>query len=366
MMKTTCHVHLKHHSYPIYIGSGLLKDPFWVKAHIPHSKVMIVTNPSIASWYLPLIQSQFQNSQCDVTLLPEGEAFKNLNILYLIFDELLTHGHHRDTCIIALGGGVIGDMAGFAASCYQRGVPFIQIPTSLLAQVDSSVGGKTGVNHPLGKNMIGAFYQPQAVVIDTETLQTLPTREFNAGLAEVIKYGLMFDKEFFEWLEKNMDKILAKDPEALQTTLHRCCEIKAEIVSKDEREEGLRALLNFGHTFGHAFEGAQGYGEWLHGEAVAAGMMVALYLSMDCSESLSLEDIQRVERLLKKCQLPTQAPQSVSIKDCLAWMRRDKKIKDDKMRFILLHSLGEAFIHETVPMEKVMMALEQSGLSKEC
>jgi 3-dehydroquinate synthase len=360
----TCWVELHERRYPIYIGEGLLSAGELLRQHLPKRQVMIVSNPAIADLYLATVQAQLPDKQCDVVLLPEGEAYKTLETLSLIFDELLQHQHHRSTQLVALGGGVIGDMTGFAASCYQRGVSFIQLPTSLLAQVDASVGGKTAVNHPLGKNMIGAFYQPNAVIIDTNTLSTLPPREFQAGLAEVIKHALIRDADFFTWLEQNIDKMIAKEPEALQTTIYHCCQIKAEVVANDEREQGLRAILNFGHTFGHAFEAGLGYGYWLHGEAVAAGMVVAAQLSIALG-TLALTDLERIKRLLHRCHLPTEVPATLSMKQCFDLMSLDKKIENDQMRFVLLKSIGDAYISDTVSAEQVRAALRMCGLNRE-
>lgn len=339
----TLTVALGERSYPIYIGEALLGRGDLLQAHIHGRQVCIVTNTTLAPLYLePLAQALSEYSLATV-VLPDGESFKNLDTLSRIFDELLQARHNRNTTVIALGGGVVGDMAGFAAACYQRGVNFIQLPTTLLAMVDSSVGGKTGVNHPLGKNMIGAFYQPQAVVADVATLQTLPARELSAGLAEVIKYGLISDADFFAWLEEHMPDLLAMDVQALTYAVRRSCENKARVVAADEREGGIRAILNLGHTFGHAIETAQGYGNWLHGEAVAAGMMMAL----DLSCRLGLIDHNLVERtaaLLAQARLPLKAPADMTEEQFLHLMGVDKKVLDGKLRLILLRSLGEAFV----------------------
>jgi 3-dehydroquinate synthase len=282
-------------------------------------------------------------------VLPDGEAYKNWETLNLIFDALLTDRAERKTTLIALGGGVIGDMTGFAAASYQRGVPFIQIPTTLLSQVDSSVGGKTGINHPLGKNMIGAFYQPKLVLADTDTLKTLPPRELSAGLAEVIKYGLIWDVEFLAWLETNMDRLRALDPAAITHAIYRSCEIKAQVVGQDEREGGIRAILNLGHTFGHAIETGMGYGTWLHGEAVAAGMVMAAETSRRLGW-LTEADVARTRALIRAAGLPDVAP-DLGIDTWLDYMGHDKKVEGGKMRFVLLKKLGEAVITGDVPAD---------------
>ncbi|MGC7560826.1 3-dehydroquinate synthase [Pasteurella sp. PK-2025] len=337
-------VELKERGYPIYIGAGLLSD---VSCYPLKSgdKVMIVTNPTVAQHYLAQVTETLQALGCAVesVLLPDGEQYKTLDSLNLIFTALLKANHGRDTTIIALGGGVIGDVAGYAAASYQRGVRFIQIPTTLLAQVDSSVGGKTAVNHPLGKNMIGAFYQPCAVIVDTLTLSTLPLREVNAGLAEVIKYGIILDADFFQWLEQHIDDLVALVPEALQTCIARCCQIKADVVVRDETEKGDRALLNLGHTFGHAIETHLGYGNWLHGEAVAAGMMMAAVLSEKLGD-ISTTAVARIEKLIAKANLPTFSPDGMQPEDYLPHMMRDKKVLAGKLRLVLLKALGQAYV----------------------
>ncbi len=361
---TLCWVEIGPRRYPIYIGSGLLSETDLLRRHIPKQQAMIVSNTTVADLYVDKLTEALTDKQCDTVILPDGEQFKNLDTLNQIFDQLLKQKHHRGTVIIAFGGGVIGDMAGFAASCYQRGVPFIQVPTTLLAQVDASVGGKTAVNHALGKNMIGAFHQPLAVIIDTDTLNTLATREFNAGLAEVIKYGLIHDMDFFAWLEGNINKIIAKEAQALQTMIYHCCQIKADIVAADETEQGIRALLNLGHTFGHAFENGLGYGQWLHGEAVAAGMVVAAELSQDLGY-IQAEDVARVKQLLQQCQLPIAAPAALSIETCMDLMSVDKKVMDHRLRLVLLKSMGQGFVTDTVDTTAVIKALQTCGLDKE-
>ncbi|MDY4281198.1 MAG: 3-dehydroquinate synthase [[Pasteurella] mairii] len=352
-------VELKERRYPIYIGTNLLSDPN-VYPLKQGDKVMVVTNPTIAPHYLSQLTQTLETIGCQVAsvLLPDGEQYKTLESLNLIFTALLSENHGRDTTIIALGGGVIGDIAGYAATSYQRGVRFIQIPTTLLAQVDSSVGGKTAVNHELGKNMIGAFYQPCAVIIDTLTLETLPHREVNAGLAEVIKYGAILDYPFFAWLEQQMDKLVALDQATLQQCIARCCQIKADVVARDETEKGDRALLNLGHTFGHAIETHLGYGNWLHGEAVAAGMMMAAALSEQLGD-ISLADVARLEKLLARANLPTVSPDGMQPEDYLPHMMRDKKVLAGKLRLVLLKSLGQAYVVTDTDKDLVLKAIER-------
>jgi 3-dehydroquinate synthase len=335
-------------SYPICIGAGLLDRPELLTRHILGTRVAIVTNETVAPLYLARLRAHVASLKPVEVVLPDGEQYKSLEVLNRIFDALLAAHCDRRTTIIALGGGVIGDMAGFAAASYQRGVPFIQVPTTLLAQVDSSVGGKTGVNHPLGKNMIGAFYQPRAVIIDTDTLNTLPDRELASGLAEVIKYGLIRDPEFFTWLEVNLDKLLARDPEALAYAIHRSCRNKAEVVAADERESGVRATLNLGHSFGHAIETGVGYGNWLHGEAIAAGMVMASDLSRRL-KWLSTADVARVEKLIRRAQLPVRAPSTLSTARFLELMAVDKKVLNGRLRLVLLKRLGEAVVTDDYP-----------------
>ena len=343
-------------SYPIYIGAGLLDRPELLSRHIPGTRVAIVTNETVAPLYLARLRAHVASLKPVEVVLPDGEQHKTLQDLNRIFDVLLSGRCDRQTTVIALGGGVIGDMAGFAAASYQRGVPFIQVPTTLLAQVDSSVGGKTGVNHPLGKNMIGAFYQPRAVIIDTDTLNTLPDRELSSGLAEVIKYGLIRDPEFFAWLEINLDKLLARDPEALAYAIHRSCRNKAEVVAADERESGVRATLNLGHSFGHAIETGVGYGNWLHGEAIAAGMMMASDLSRRL-KWLSTTDVARIEKLIRRVRLPVRAPGTLSSARILELMAVDKKVLDGRLRLVLLKCLGEAVVTDDYPRAKLEATL---------
>ena len=352
-------VELQERRYPILIGSGLLQDErsYPIKRG---DRVMIVTNPTIAQFYLDTVIYALEKRGCvvDHVLLPDGEKYKTLESLNLIFTALLQGNHGRDTTIIALGGGVIGDVAGFAAASYQRGVRLIQIPTTLLSQVDSSVGGKTAVNHELGKNMIGAFYQPLMVIIDTLTLNTLPKREVNAGLAEVIKYGAILDYEFFEWLEQHIDELVALYPEALQHCISRCCQIKADVVARDETEKGDRALLNLGHTFGHAIETHLGYGNWLHGEAVSTGMMMAATLSEELGD-ISIADVSRLEKLLARANLPTVSPDTMQPEDYLPHMMRDKKVLAGKLRLVLLKSLGQAYVANDTDHTLVLNAIRR-------
>lgn len=339
----TLNVDLGDRSYPIYIGSQLLGKPELVVPYVKGTQVMIVSNETVAPFYLQQAEAAFTEFDCRSVILPDGEQYKNLQTLDTIFDALLTHQFDRHCTLVALGGGVIGDMTGFAAACYQRGVDFIQIPTTLLAQVDSSVGGKTGVNHPLGKNMIGAFHQPRCVVIDTDTLDTLEDRQLSAGLAEIIKYGLIRDLDFVAWLEDHMDKLLARNPADIAQAIETSCRSKAVVVAEDERESGVRALLNLGHTFGHAIETGAGYGNWLHGEAVGTGMLMAADLSMR-QGWISAQDVQRVENLIDKARLPTRAPAHMDYDTFMDIMAVDKKVRAGKINLVLFRQLGEAFI----------------------
>ena len=347
----TLTVDLGDRSYPIHIGAGLLGQADLILPHLAQKRVMVVTNTTVAPLYLAQLTMTLEAAGVTVAqvVLPDGEAYKTWETLNLIFDALLTDRAERKTTLIALGGGVIGDMTGFAAASYQRGVPFIQIPTTLLSQVDSSVGGKTGINHPLGKNMIGAFYQPKVVLADTDTLKTLPARELSAGLAEVIKYGLIWDAGFLAWLEANMDKLRALDAVAITHAIYRSCEIKAQVVGQDEREGGIRAILNLGHTFGHAIETGMGYGTWLHGEAVAAGMVMAAQTSQRMGW-ISEADVARARALIRAAGLPDVAP-DLGVDTYLEYMGHDKKVEGGKMRFVLLKKLGEAVITGDVPTD---------------
>ncbi|MCE8033040.1 MAG: 3-dehydroquinate synthase [Halomonas sp.] len=344
-------VALGERSYPIHIGTGLLGDPSCLAPYLAGRQVMIVTNEAVAPHYLARLKSGLPgDAEVREVVLPDGEATKTLASVGLIWDALLEAGFNRRCTLIALGGGVIGDMVGFAAACYQRGVAFIQVPTTLLSQVDSSVGGKTGVNHPLGKNMIGAFWQPRAVLIDTDTLRTLPAKELSAGLAEVIKYGLIRDAEFLVWLEDAMTALRALQPEALAWAIERSCQLKADIVAEDETEQDVRALLNLGHTFGHAIEAHQGYGRWLHGEAVGVGMLMAAELSHRLGW-LSQAEVERTAAIIAAAGLPLAAPADMGVEDFLARMRLDKKNIDERLRLILLETLGRAVIHDQTPRE---------------
>ena len=349
-------VDLGDRSYPIFIGENLFKSVD-LQSLISGKQVMIVTNETIAPLYLDALKQQLPDLQVDEVILPDGESFKTLEHLNSIFDALLQMRHNRTTTLIALGGGVVGDMTGFAAASYQRGVDFIQIPTTLLSQVDSSVGGKTGVNHPLGKNMIGAFYQPKAVLADTSILRSLPPRELAAGLAEVIKYGLIYDEAFLVWIEENIDKLNACDTQALSHAIFRSCEIKAEVVAQDEREGGIRAILNLGHTFGHAIETEQGYGTWLHGEAVGAGMWMAADLSRRLGW-LSEDDLVRTEALLKAAHLPVRPPVDMSPDRFRQLMSVDKKVLNGRIRLVLLKRLGEAVVTEEFDSDLLQQTLE--------
>jgi len=342
----TLNVDLADRSYPIHIGAGLLSQADLVTAHLPQKRAVIVTNETVGPLYLDALTRAFAAQDVSVVqiVIADGEAHKSWQTLNTIFDALLEHRCERRTAIVALGGGVVGDIAGFAAAVYQRGVPFVQIPTTLLAQVDSAVGGKTAINHPLGKNMIGAFYQPRVVLADTDTLRTLPKRELAAGLAEVIKYGLIRDRSFFDWLEDNLDALLAKEPSALAHAIEHSCRNKAEIVGLDERETGVRALLNFGHTFGHAIEAGTGFGTWLHGEAVAAGMVLAARLSQRMGH-MEAADVARTVELLARAGLPVEAP-DLGLERYLDLMGHDKKVEGGRLKFVLLDGVGSAFVGE--------------------
>lgn len=357
MQKLT--VGLAERSYPIHIGRGLLqRTAELLLPSLPAKRTVIVTNATVAPLYLDRLQSALerQGVHCHSIVLADGEQYKNADSIDTIYNELLASHSERNTPLIALGGGVIGDMTGFAAATYLRGVPFIQIPTTLLAQVDSSVGGKTGINHPLGKNMIGAFYQPRLVLADTDTLDTLPDKELSAGLAEVIKYGLIRDLPFLEWLEANMEKLRARDKTALQYAIVRSCQNKAEVVAADERESGERALLNLGHTFGHAIENGMGYGVWLHGEAVAAGTLMAADLSRRLGW-LNTDEVERVRELLQRAGLPTVAP-ALGTSKYLQLMELDKKVIAGKMRFVLLQKLGHGVVSGEVAQSVLSETLE--------
>lgn len=344
----TLQVDLGERSYPIIIGSHLLGQGDLLRPYIAGRQVAIVTNSTVAPLYLERLQQALGGYAVISIVLPDGEAFKDWQHLQLIFDGLLQARHDRRTTLIALGGGVVGDMTGFAAACYQRGVDFIQVPTTLLSQVDSSVGGKTGINHPLGKNMVGAFYQPKAVLIDAATLQTLPARELSAGLAEVIKYGLICDAPFLDWLEQNIVALRGLQPAALIEAIERSCAAKARVVAADERESGLRATLNLGHTFGHAIETHMGYGNWLHGEAVAAGTLMAAQMSHRLGW-LTASERDRVALLLIAAGLPVVPPAEMTAEDFLQHMAVDKKVLDGQLRLVLLKAMGEACVTADYP-----------------
>ena len=360
-------VSLGDRSYPILIGPGLLCDMTEILRHLPQARVALVTNDTLWPLFGDTLAKNLAAQKISVVsiVLPDGEAHKDWAALNQIFDALLHHACDRKTTLIALGGGVIGDITGFAAATYQRGVPFIQIPTTLLAQVDSSVGGKTAINHPRGKNMIGAFYQPQLVLADTDTLKTLPDREFRSGLAEIIKYGLILDAPFFAWLETNIDALLARNAEALMVAIKRACEIKADVVAADEREtamDGGRALLNLGHTFGHAIETALGYGAWLHGEAVACGMVLAAKLSTALGH-LQHADAIRAARLIERAGLPVTIP-AVTPDIFLEHMARDKKNEGGTIKLILLKAIGEAYVDANVSAARIREFLQAEGRIK--
>lgn len=336
-------VDLGDRSYPIHIGQGLLDNPGLLRPHIHGRQVLVVSNETVAPLYLDRATALLDGFTTSSVILPDGEQYKTLDTLNRVFTALLENRFNRGCTLIALGGGVVGDITGFAAACYQRGVAFIQLPTTLLAQVDSSVGGKTGVNHPLGKNMIGAFHQPGCVLIDTDTLDTLDDRQLAAGIAEVIKYGLIHDSEFFTWLEHNMDALKARDKQALAVAIERSCSIKAAIVAADERESGMRAVLNLGHTFGHAIETGTGYGNWLHGEAVAAGMVMAADLSARHGW-LARADAERAAALIERAGLPVAPPAAMTEQQFRALMAVDKKAQDGGLRLVLLKAIGKAVI----------------------
>ncbi len=353
---TTLNVELGTRTYPIYIDSGLLNDNSLLTQHIRGKRVCIVSNNIVEPLYLATLKAKLIDFQVDEIILPDGEAQKSLANFDVIMSHLLANGHGRDSTLIALGGGVVGDITGFAAACYQRGINFIQVPTTLLSQVDSSVGGKTAVNHPLGKNMIGAFYQPKAVLIDIDSLVTLPIREFNAGMAEVIKYGILGDGDFFTWLEINVDKIKSGDKNTLIQMVQTCCQCKADIVAADETEAGVRALLNLGHTFGHAIEADQGYGNWLHGEAVATGMVLASKLSVALN-LLEASDLRRIETLIAAFDLPLIAPENMGFEEFICHMRRDKKNLAGVLRLIVPTAIGQSEMRDDISEDMLKQIL---------
>jgi len=352
----TLTVELDHRTYPICIGRDLLTRPDLLTPHITGRQVMVITNNTVAPLYLGTLENTLKGFAVSTYSMPDGETHKNLDELGRIFDHMLEVPCSRRCTVIALGGGVVGDIAGFAAACYQRGVPYIQVPTTLLAQVDSSVGGKTAVNHRLGKNMIGAFYQPRAVIADTGTLETLPDNELSAGLAEVIKYGLIRDPEFLNWLELHIEALRQRDHEALTKAIERSCRNKAEIVAADEREQNVRAILNLGHTFGHAVEAATQYTSWLHGEAVAVGMLMAADLSCRLGD-LNQSDVDRVRNLLHAAGLPIRPPASMTPETFMRYMSVDKKVVDDRMRLVLLRRPGAAYVSDDYAPEALEATL---------
>jgi 3-dehydroquinate synthase len=349
-------IDLGERSYPIVIGSGLLGDAGLLARHVQARDLLVVTNETVAPLYLVKLQAGLAGKRVRAVVLPDGEQYKTLSVLERVFDALVDARMNRDACVIALGGGVVGDMAGFAAACYQRGIDFVQVPTTLLAQVDSSVGGKTGVNHPHGKNLIGAFHQPRAVLSDLDTLRTLPARELRAGLAEVIKYGLIDDEDFLQWIERHIDDLLALEMHSLATAVRRSCEIKARIVAADEREHGQRALLNLGHTFGHAIETAAGYGEWLHGEAVGLGMLLAADMSQRLGW-IDAADVARVRQLLARAGLPVAAP-PIGAARAFELMGMDKKVLQGRIRLVLLRRLGEGVVSGDYPADLLQATLQ--------
>jgi 3-dehydroquinate synthase len=343
----TLQVSLGERSYPILIGDGLLREPGLLAARIPGRDLLLVSNTTVAPLYAPLLKAALAGRRIVEVVVADGEQHKTLATAARVFDTLIANRLGRDVTVVALGGGVVGDLAGFVAACYQRGVALVQVPTTLVAQVDSSVGGKTAVNHPGGKNLIGAFHQPRCVIADATVLTSLPLRELRAGLAEVIKYGLIWDERFFDWIEAHVEALLARDPEALRLAIYRSCEIKAEIVSRDEREQGERAFLNLGHTFGHAIESATGYVEWLHGEAVGTGLLIAA----DFSHRLGMLEasvVSRLRALLQRAGLPVQAPH-IGAARALDYMRVDKKVQSGRVRLVLLSGLGRSVVTGDYP-----------------
>lgn len=355
-------VELAERSYPIFIGENLLQQAENLLPYLQSEQLLIVTNETVAPLYLPQLHASLQGYQYQDCILPDGEQYKTLQYFAQILDSLLTHKFNRRCTLIALGGGVIGDMAGFAAACYQRGVNFIQIPTTLLSQVDSSVGGKTAVNHPKGKNMIGAFYQPQLVLADVSVLQSLPKRELAAGMAEVIKYGIIWDAEFFVWLEQNAQRIMQLDYDAIGYAVYRSCSIKADVVAQDETEQSVRALLNLGHTYGHAIETEMGYGVVLHGEAVAIGTVLACETACELG-LMTAEQMSRVIDLFKQCDLPVTVPEKMTVDAFLAHMAIDKKVESGVIRLIIPHGIGRAEIHSDITTSVMKRILQRYVVS---
>jgi len=348
-------VKLEDRSYPIYIGKNILSDKSLL-GKINVNNFALVTNKKIKSLHLSKIKNN--SIKKNQIILSDGEKYKNQESISKIYSYLLKNKFSRDSCLVAFGGGVIGDMTGYASATYQRGINFIQIPTTLLSMVDSSVGGKTGINHPLGKNMIGAFHQPIAVIIDTEILKTLSKRQFNAGMAEVIKYGIIKDKNFFKWITKNCLNIKLQDPESIIKIIKRSCEIKAEIVSQDEEEKNIRALLNLGHTFGHAIENVLGYGKWLHGEAIACGFLIASSVAIQ-NKTMSINQYNDIKNLLEVFDLPTKLPKNINIENLFNAMLVDKKVKDNKMVYVLPNGIGDSYITNKISKKMVMKAFIQ-------
>lgn len=358
LLMHTLRVDLGERTYPVYIGRDLLSDNSLLAQHIAGSQVVLISNETVAPLYMERVRSALgARKLITEVVLPDGEQYKTLDTLSVVFDRVMADRHSRNTTFVAVGGGVVGDITGFAAACYQRGVNFIQVPTTLLAQVDSSVGGKTGVNHPLGKNMVGAFYQPQAVLIDIDTLQTLPPRELSAGLAEVVKYGLISDEPFYRWLQEHMPRLLARDEAVLAEAIERSCAIKARVVAADEREGGIRAILNLGHTFGHAIETGQGYGKWLHGEAVATGMLLALDLSARRG-LIERSEVNEFRELLRGMHLPVSKPEDMDADAFMRLMAHDKKAIDGRLRLILLDAIGSARVVDDVSEKELRDLLE--------
>jgi len=353
----TLNVALGERKYPIHIGPAILEKSDLLLPILRQPKVAVVSNTTIAPLYLQRFASSLEKIGVEVSsiILPDGESYKNWETLNIIFDKLLERRYERSSTLVALGGGVVGDMTGFAAACYQRGMPFVQVPTTLLAQVDSSVGGKTAINHPNGKNMIGAFYQPKLVLADTEVLNTLPERELRSGLVEVIKYGLIRDLPFLQWLEENIELLLKRDPSALEYAILRSCQNKAEVVVADEHENGERALLNLGHTFGHAIETGMGYGQWLHGEAVAVGTMMAAKLS-NLLGWVAAADVERIKQLFKRVGVPVCGPVMATEK-YLQLMQHDKKVQDGKMRLVLFKQIGQAIVSDIATSGEISQAI---------
>jgi len=352
----TLQLDLGERSYPIHIGQGLLQDEALLTPHIYGNTSVVVSNETIAPLYISKIHDLISNYRNTDVILADGEEYKTLDTVNQIFTKMLEERCDRKTTVLALGGGVVGDITGYGAASYQRGVNFIQIPTTLLSMVDSSVGGKTGVNHPLGKNMIGAFYQPQCVIIDTDTLNTLDDRQLSSGMAEVIKYGLIRDADFLDWLQENMAGLLKRDPELLTEAIYRSCKHKAEVVADDEKEAGQRALLNLGHTFGHAIETGMGYGKWLHGEAVAVGMVMAAQLSQKMGW-LDSDDVKRIETLMQAANLPTTPPKEISATQFMDLMSVDKKVLDGVLRLVLMQSMGKAIVTDEFDHEALVQVL---------